>query len=187
MIYNKNRAPSQPKRSKAAEAAGRTPKPGSEPTPYLNFRLDILSSEAMKAADTVYRRDCGLDVRHLRILRLVGHYPGITFSRLAEETRLERGLTSRIVTALTAKDLVEREASTADARQFHLRLTPRGEAVRKRAAVLAERLEELLLTPLTAEERTVLVACLEKLTAWVRQGGGLETMPAPGKGRKAAS
>lgn len=185
MVYNRNLLPA--KRSGPAGAADGAPHPDDGPASYLNFRLDILSSEAMKAADEVYRRECGLDVRHLRILRLVGHHPGITFSRLAEETRLERALTSRIVTTLTGRGLVAREASESDARQFHLRLTARGEAVRKHAAALAERLEELLLTPLTAEERTTLVSCLDKLTAWVRQGGGLETLSAPRSRRKAAS
>ena len=150
-----------------------------DPTLALNFRLDILSSEAMKSVDVIYRRECGLDVRHLRILRLIGHQPGITFSHLAEQTRLERGLTSRIVTALTAKGLIKREVSTADARQFHLGLTAKGEKVREQVGRLGDQLEQLFLTPLTAEERTILFACLDKLTAWVRQGGGLERLSTP--------
>ena len=161
------------------------------PSWYLNFRLDILSTEARKAADAVYRRECGLDVRHLRVLRLVGQHPGITFSQLAAETRVERGLTSRIVRALTTRGLVSRTVSTADARQFHLRLTPGGEAVRDRTAPLADRMEELLLSPLSPAERETLSACLEKLTAWVRDGGGLDGLPelhgrGRGKRRKAA-
>ncbi len=162
------------------------PHPVKDPALYLNFRLDILSNEAMRAVDEIYRRECGLDVRHLRVLRLVGYQPGITFSQLAAETRLERGLTSRIVTALTGKDLIKRCASPTDGRQFHLHLTAQGEALQERAAVLAEQLETLLQTPLTAEERVMLVTCLDKLTAWVRQGGGLENLATPGKRRKAA-
>ena len=170
-----------------ADAADKPAHPDRGPAHYLNFRLDILSSEAMKAADAIYRRRCGLDVRHLRILRLVGHQPGITFSQLAQETRLERALTSRIVSALSAKGLVRRCASDRDARQFHLHLTAQGQAVRDQAALLAEQLEALLLAPLTVEERAALFTCLDKLTAWVRQGGGLETLAAPRKRRKAAS
>lgn len=190
MIYNKIRAgrqrnPGLPPEEAPAEAGSRPPRPRKPPTEYLNFRLDILSSEAMKAADAVYRRQCGLDVRHLRILRLIGHQPGITFSQLAAETRLERGLTSRIVTSLVAKGLVRREASAVDARQFHLHLTARGEAARRDAGTLADRLEELLLTPLAEDERATLFACLDKLTAWVRQGGGLETLATPRKRRTA--
>ncbi len=161
--------------------------PAPDPTLALNFRLDILSSEAMKSVDEIYRRECGLDVRHLRVLRLIGYQPGITFSLVTAQARLERALTSRIVTTLTGKGLVRRQMSDADARQFHLHLTARGEAVRTQAGTLGEQLEQLFLTPLTAEERTMLFACLDKLTAWVRQGGGLESLPLPRKRRKLAA
>ena len=157
-----------------------------DPESYLNFRLDILSNEAMQAVDSIYLAECGLDVRHLRILRLIGHQPGITFSNLARLTRLERGLTSRIVTALTAKRLIERQVSSDDARQFYLNLTRKGEAVRVRAGVLADQLENLLLAPLSEEERATLSLCLEKLTGWVRQGGGLDNLRRPVSKAKSA-
>lgn len=171
----------------AADACLEQVRSATDPTLALNFRLDILSSEAMRSVDEIYRRQCGLDVRHLRILRLVGHQPGITFSHLAEQTRLERALTSRIVTALTMKRLIRRQVSATDARQFYLTLTVKGENVREQAQALGEQLERLFLTPLSVEERAMLFACLDKLTAWVRQGGGLETLSIPQRRRKTAT
>ena len=155
-----------------------------DPTLALNFRLDILSSEGMKTVDKIYQRECGFDVRHLRILRLVGYAPGITFSLLAAQTRFERGLTSRIVTALALKGLIKRRVSEIDARQFHLHLTAKGEKLREQAGILGDQLEQLFLTPLTAEERATLFACLDKLTAWTRQGGGLDGLQATRERRK---
>jgi len=141
------------------------PKPG--PERYLTYRLDVLSTGAIRMANEVYVARCGLEVRDLRVLRLIDDNPGITFSDLFEETRFERSLASRLLNGLLREGLVERENSAADARVFHLRTTAAGRARRRLAARIGEKLETQLLRPLSEPQRAALFETIELLTDWV--------------------
>ena len=84
-------------------------KPKAGPERYLTYRLDVLSTGAIRMANEVYATHCGLAVRELRILRLIDDNPGITFSDLTEETKFERSLASRLLNELRKRtnDLTE--------------------------------------------------------------------------------
>lgn len=134
---------------------------------YLTYRLDVLSTGAIKMANQVYEAECGLNVRQLRILRLVDDQPGVRFSELADETKFERSLTSRLLNGLLQDGLIERENSAVDARVFHLRTTSAGKKRRRLAARVGRRLETHLLRPLTEAKRRDLFDAIEVLTDWV--------------------
>jgi DNA-binding MarR family transcriptional regulator len=142
-------------------------KPKSGPERYLTFRLDVLSTGAMRIANDVYTARCGLGVRELRTLRLIDDNPGITFSDVTEETRFDRSLASRLLKVLFRDGLIERENSATDARVFHLRTTKAGRERRRVAAGIGQELETHLFKPLSGAQRTELLQSLEILTDWV--------------------
>jgi DNA-binding MarR family transcriptional regulator len=143
----------------------RKPKVG--PEHYLTFRLDVLSTGAIRIANDVYTTGCGLAVRELRVLRLIDDNPGITFSELTEETRFDRSLASRLLKELLREGLIERENSAADARVFHLRTTKTGRDRRRLATGIGRKLEAHLLKPLNEPQRAALLESIALLTDWV--------------------
>jgi DNA-binding MarR family transcriptional regulator len=144
------------------------------PERYLTYRIDVLSTGAIRMANAIYEERCGLGVRELRVLRLVDDQPGITFSELVEQTKLERSLTSRLLNKLIRDGLVQRELAREDARQFKLKTTKAGVKRRKAASVVGEALERHLLKPLSDAQRETLIASLEILTEWVYGDAGRE-------------
>lgn len=138
---------------------------------HLTYRMDSLSSSAINMANDVYVQCCGLNVRELRILRLTDDNPGITFSSLAAETRLERSLTSRLLAKLIKDGLIRRTIGKKDARQFNLHTTSKGREICGKATQIAGEIEERFLTPLSAAERETLDSCIQKLTEWVDGDG----------------
>lgn len=134
---------------------------------YLTYRLDVLSTGAIRMGNGVYEAQCGLSVRELRVLRLVDDHPGITFSDLAEKTRFERSLASRLLNRLLREGLVERTNNASDARVFFLRTTTAGKERRRLAARVGSKLEAHLLKPLSERQRVQLLEAIELLTEWV--------------------
>lgn len=152
---------------KAGSKAGSKVGSKTGPERYLTYRLDVLSTGAIRIANDAYKVSCGLEVRELRVLRLIDDNPGITFSDLTDETRFERSLASRLLNALLREGLVERENSAADARVFHLRTTEAGRERRRLAARIGQKLEAHLLRPLSEVQRAALLETIEHLTEWV--------------------
>lgn len=138
---------------------------------YLNYKLDILSVAAKRAADEIYEKECSLDVNHLRLLRLVHGYPGIGPSELADKARLDRPKTSRMLARLTDRGLVEKSPAQKDGRQVRMELSAQGQVVVRKANIVAKNLERAFLTPLTSDQQADLVSYLDKLTRWVEAGG----------------
>jgi DNA-binding MarR family transcriptional regulator len=148
---------------------------------YVTFRLDLVSTRARMEADKVYERECGLGIRHLRVLRRVAERPGASVSEIVESTMFERTLVSRLISDLVGKALLERRISPVDARQFNIDITPEGLAKAEFADELGDELNEDLLSSLDANERIVFDRCLEKLVRWQPKGAedARTAVPAP--------
>ena len=118
---------------------------------YLTYRLELVARIARNAADEIYRRECGSDIRQLRVLRTLAEEPDVTVSEIVEHTMFERTLVSRIITDLVRANMVERRICEIDARQTRLSITRSGRAVLvggrgdvgERLDELEERLREL--------------------------------------------
>ena len=136
----------------------------------LTYFLTAIAEDGIGAANVIFDKRLGWSVRDIRVLRLVRADPGMTFTRLAEQTKLERTLTSRILTRLIRAGLIARTNSTVDARVFTLRLTEDGEVLCAQADPLTRELETLMLEPLSANERAVFFGMVERVKNWV-QGG----------------
>ena len=68
----------------------------------LTYKLASVSEDAITLSARLFTKRFGIDVHHLRILRLIGDRPGLTFTDLAAETKFERTATSRSLRLSTA-------------------------------------------------------------------------------------
>ena len=133
----------------------------------FTYQLASIAEDAISPAAKLFKARFGLDVHELRVLRLIGDEPGITFTELARRTRFERSATSRILSRLIKGALVRRELDEKDARKFQLFITHSGEMLRKEADPLSLELEALILSNLSPVERDDFRRILDKLTLWV--------------------
>src|SRR3546814_3912945 len=120
---------------------------------YLTFRLDLVKSEMLRRANLVYRRELGLDVRTLRLLRAVCDAPGVTAKGLQELTLIEKTILSKVLAELIALKLVRRSIHPDDARHHQLWPTPRGKSVRAASDKLGHTMEKAMLAVLTPAEQ----------------------------------
>ena len=66
----------------------------------FTYQLASIAEDAITPAAKLFKQRFGLDVRELRVLRLIGDEPGTSFTELAHKTRFERTATSRILSRL---------------------------------------------------------------------------------------
>src|SRR3546814_20975359 len=83
---------------------------------YLTFRLDLVKSEMLRRANLVYRRELGLEVRTLRLLRAVCDAPGVTAKGLQELTLIEKTILSKVLAEMIAMTLVRGAIHTHEGR-----------------------------------------------------------------------
>ena len=136
----------------------------------LTYTLASIAEEGIGNADRLFQERFGWGVRELRVLRLVRHTPGITFTALAMRTRFERSATSRILTRMITAGLIERVGVETDGRQYTFTMTPAGERLCQQADPLSLELEDLMLATLTPAQKARLIAMMETVLAWVTGG-----------------
>lgn len=127
------------------------------------YQLNILGDAAIKSIEARFVARVGFDIRTIRVLRLVGDAPGITFGEITDMTGLERSLTSRLIQILVRNDLVERRNDKADARRFGLHVTEEGMRARARADLISSRTLDLMFRDFPPEEVAAFIATMEKI------------------------
>ncbi|HUH88645.1 MAG TPA: MarR family winged helix-turn-helix transcriptional regulator [Pusillimonas sp.] len=132
---------------------------------YVTFKIDVVNERAKAVASKVYEAQVGLSLRELRLMRFIATQPGLTVSRLIEQTHIEKTLTSKAIAGLVARKLILRAIDPGDARQTNLYLTADGIKRVKDADLIGRQMEANMMSVLCAEETTVLKRCLEKLYA----------------------
>jgi DNA-binding MarR family transcriptional regulator len=125
----------------------------------LSYRLHQVANLLSRGAEMRYRREFGVSLWEWRTVALLG---GATepqsLNELARAAGMDKGQMSRVVSGLTKKNMISREADANDARGIRLSLTPSGRKLyRKLIGAAAER-NDAFLGCLSAQER----ACLEK-------------------------
>lgn len=131
---------------------------------FLTFRLDLTSALLIERANAVYRERWSLDVRALRVLRLVCAEPDITPKKVSQRTLVEKTLLSKVLAALQTRGLISRSMHPSDCRSIALRATPDGLEIAQASEALGLALERDLVKVLTASERKTLEQLLQKLS-----------------------
>lgn len=136
---------------------------------YLTFKLDLIKSEMISRANAVYRPACGLDVRSLRVLRIICDTPGITTTAVKELTLIEKTMLSKLMADLIERELVHRTIHPDDARHFQLWPTDAGQRTRVASDELGQSMESEMLSMLSPDEREQLNHIVDKLVAVFRK------------------
>lgn len=144
---------------------------GTEGSYFLTFKLDLVKSEMISRANASYRSAVGLDVRSLRVLRVICDTEGITATALSEQTLIEKTLLSKLIADLIERKLVRRSIHPDDARQFQLSPTAAGKRLRVTADEHGQSLETEMLSMLSAQERGELNRIVDKLVEAFRRTG----------------
>ena len=95
----------------------------------LLYRLSRLLASAGGMVIRLCEGRFGITRREWRILALLAQQEGLLSSQLADRAQLDRARTSKAITSLVAKKLVERRPKPGDRRQAALELTAAGRAL----------------------------------------------------------
>ncbi|RKP56034.1 MarR family transcriptional regulator [Pararobbsia silviterrae] len=144
-------------------------------TYFLTFKLDLIKTEMIRRANAIYKPACGLDVRSLRVLRIICDQPGVTATSLKDQTLIEKTLLSKLLSDLIDRKIVRRTIHPDDARHFQLWSTPAGQRLRATADELGKKMEADMLSMLSPDEHAMLNTLIDKLVDTFRS-------PASGKG-----
>jgi len=131
---------------------------------FLTFKLDLTSALLIDRANVAYRERWNLDVRALRVLRLVCAEPDTTPKEVSRRTLVEKTLLSKVLAELETRGLISRNAHPSDRRSVMLRATADGFEVVRASEVLGLALEVELAKALTDSERKTLERLLDKLS-----------------------
>jgi DNA-binding MarR family transcriptional regulator len=111
----------------------------------LLFRLYRIQATASVAVLRVCEQEAGLTRREWRVLAFVVHNEGVLSSELAEKAMLDRARTSRALTALENKQLVERRPRPSNRREVQVFATDSGRAIHARLFARVTRINQALL------------------------------------------
>ncbi len=131
---------------------------------FVPFRLNRLAAEVSAALSGEYHERYGLDIPEWRVLATLGfRNDACTAQYIAYCTRTHKSTISRAVTALMARQLVERVENEDDRREFALRMTAKGKAMYEELIPRLLRKEQEIMSCLSAQERKDFAAMLGKI------------------------
>lgn len=108
-----------------------TPLEGFDLEAFLPFALNQTAEALSRAFQPAYREAFGLTRTQWRVLAIAGRYDQITSRDICAIAHEEKSRVSRAVAALEAEGLLEKSVNEDDKRTENLRLTAKGEDVRK--------------------------------------------------------
>jgi DNA-binding MarR family transcriptional regulator len=131
---------------------------------FVPFRLNRLAAEVSAALSSEYQQRYGLDIPEWRVLATLGfRNDACSAQYIAHCTRTHKSTISRAVTALMARQLVERVENEDDRREFALRMTRKGKALYQELIPRLLRKEQEMLSCLSAQERRDFALMLGKI------------------------
>jgi DNA-binding MarR family transcriptional regulator len=136
---------------------------------FLPYRLSVLSNRISQEIAGLYAERFALNVTEWRLLAVLGRYPDLSATELAERTAMDKVAISRAVASLVAEGRLTRKVDGDDRRRARLRLSAKGYRIYDQVAPLAMQYEQRLLAALSGEDRAILDALLSRLS--VGSGG----------------
>ena len=136
----------------------------------LSYRLHSVANLLSRGAELRYRREFGVSLWEWRTVALLGAATGPqSLNELARAAGVDKAQMSRVVSGLTARELVSRQADAVDGRGIRLSLTRSGRALYKRLIGAAAERNDAFVGCLTAKERDCLERALDKLADEARR------------------
>ena len=126
---------------------------------FLPYRLSVLSNRISQDIAGLYGDRFDLGVTEWRILAVLGRYPDLSATEVAERTAMDKVAVSRAVTSLLASGRLKRRLHGKDRRRSVLQLSAKGYRVYDEVAPLALDYERRLLKGLREDE----LAALDRL------------------------
>lgn len=134
---------------------------------FLPYRLSVLSNRVSQGIAETYERRFGLSVTEWRVIAIIGRYPGLSATEVAQRSAMDKVAISRAVRRLLEQGRVEREHSNADRRARHLHLSVAGREIYDQIVPAALAFERRIRAALSDEENRILERLIEKIGAVV--------------------
>lgn len=130
---------------------------------FLTYRLHRIARISDRGSAAAYAAECGLSLSDARCLAAIGSFGPLSVRDLARLANQDKAQASRAVTALVARGLVRKDASTVDGRGVVLTVSATGRAAhRKVVKVIAARNADIF-GVLDRRERETLGALLDRV------------------------
>lgn len=130
---------------------------------FLPYRLSVLSNRISQDIAALYAARFDLGVTEWRVLAVLGRYPDLSASEVAERTAMDKVAVSRAVNSLLLDGRLKRQLHGKDRRRSVLALSAKGYKVYDEVAPLALAYEQRLLEGLKADERAALHKLLTRM------------------------
>jgi DNA-binding MarR family transcriptional regulator len=140
---------------------------GAKPSDLVSSKVLKLANVLRRGSTLVYGRKLGLSQVEWRMVALVGEHAPVSLNALADLLDLDKGQTSRSVSALVARRLMLREYRR-DGRGIRITLTARGADIYGQLMASALERNRMLLSGMSAQEKAQLFEILDRLTTLAR-------------------
>ena len=130
---------------------------------FLPYRLSVLSNRVSDAIARVYSERFALGVTEWRVMAVLGRYPDLSASEVAQRTAMDKVAVSRAVARLVEAGRLQRDTQGDDRRRSVLRLSEAGYRIYDEVAPLALAFERRLFEGMDAAERALLFRLLDRL------------------------
>lgn len=130
---------------------------------HLPYRVAVVSNLLALNRDWKIREVCDLDPREIRVLLNIGSYMPIKAADIAYQSRIDSYNVSRAVKALQKRSLIDLQPATHSKNIKYLVLNEQGQALYQQVTSAMNARTEALEHVLTADERKLFIAMLEKL------------------------
>ena len=155
------------KRRSARVSADRSAERAAKPSDLVSSKVIRLANILRRGSTLAYRRGFGLSQVEWRIVALVGEHAPLSLGELSELMGLDKGQTSRGMSALVARRLMLREYRR-DGRGIRITLSTRGDEIYSKLMASALERNRVLLDSMDDAERMQLYRLLDRLTALAR-------------------
>ena len=130
---------------------------------FLPYRLSVLSNRVSQGIAQTYQQRFGLSVTEWRVIALIGRFPGLSASEVAQRAAMDKVAISRAVRNLLDQGRIEREASADDRRTRHLTLSATGQAIYQEIVPAALDYEQHLISALSPDEQRIFERLMDRL------------------------
>ena len=153
---------------------------GHSPSTDFASPLDLLHRAGVQA-DSLFLShvgDAGLTPRQFAVLKAVSQADGLNQTAIMAATGIDRSSTAELVRRLVSLGALQRRRKKRDARQYAVRLTPRGRELVKLGGQAARQADETLLSRMPRELRVPFLEALKLLTKTDAGAEGAKEPPA---------